>query len=179
MGSLQAFEKPHVVCMPFPAQGHINPMLKVATLLYHKGFHVTIVHTEHNYNRLLKSRGNGSLAGLSDFRFETIPDGLPPSGDNVTHDLASLCDSTSKNCLAPFRKLLQKLNDDSTYGHVPPVTSIICDAIMSFGVVVAQEIGVPCVFLRVSNACYFMCIKQYRQLVEKCLIPVPGTCCTL
>jgi len=27
--------RPHVVCIPYPLQGHINPMLKLAKLLHH------------------------------------------------------------------------------------------------------------------------------------------------
>ncbi|RHN48828.1 putative 7-deoxyloganetin glucosyltransferase [Medicago truncatula] len=39
-------------CSPFPAQAHINPMLKLAKLLHFKGgFHVTFVHTEYNHKR--------------------------------------------------------------------------------------------------------------------------------
>ncbi|MFS7941019.1 putative trans-zeatin O-beta-D-glucosyltransferase [Helianthus anomalus] len=37
MGSTQK-NQPHVVCIPFPAQGHINPMLKLAKILHSKGF---------------------------------------------------------------------------------------------------------------------------------------------
>ncbi|GLT93791.1 hypothetical protein SLE2022_115650 [Rubroshorea leprosula] len=76
MGSLE-LEKPHAVCIPYPAQGHINPMLKLAKLLHHRGFHITFVNTELNHKRLLKSRGSDSLNGLPLFRFDTIPDGLP------------------------------------------------------------------------------------------------------
>ncbi|KAG5526034.1 hypothetical protein RHGRI_032356 [Rhododendron griersonianum] len=79
MGSIRTSEKPHAVCIPYPAQGHINPMLNVAKLLHHKGFHITFVNTEYNHRRLLKSRGPHSLDGLPDFRYETIPDGLPPT----------------------------------------------------------------------------------------------------
>ena len=84
-------EKPHAVCIPFPAQGHINPMLKLAKLLHHKGFHITFVNTEYNHKRLLKSRGPNSLDGLPSFTFETIPDGLPPTDANATQDILSLC----------------------------------------------------------------------------------------
>ncbi|EEF36542.1 UDP-glucuronosyltransferase, putative [Ricinus communis] len=104
--------KPHAVCIPYSAQGHINPMLKVAKLLHFRGFYITFVNTEYNHKRLLKSRGLDSVAGLPDFCFEAIPDGLPVSdhgnNDDTTQDIPSLCDSTSKNCLFPFRNLLTR-----------------------------------------------------------------------
>ncbi|THG12225.1 hypothetical protein TEA_011843 [Camellia sinensis var. sinensis] len=52
-----------------------------------RGFHITFVNTEFNHKRLLKSRGPDSLNGLSSFRFETIPDGLPESDADATHDI--------------------------------------------------------------------------------------------
>ncbi|MBA0631697.1 hypothetical protein Godav_000546 [Gossypium davidsonii] len=110
MGSYSAPNKPHAVCIPYPAQGHVNPMLMVAKLLHFKGFHITFVNTKYNHERLLKSRGPHALNSLPDFRFEIVPDGLPPPDINATQDIPTLCDSTSKHCLTPFRQLLARLN---------------------------------------------------------------------
>ncbi|KAL8100213.1 7-deoxyloganetin glucosyltransferase-like [Apium graveolens] len=162
-------QKPHAVCIPFPAQGHINPMLKLAMLLHHKGFHITFVNTEFNHNRLLKSRGPKSLDGLPGFCFETIPDGLPPSDENATQDPLSLCLSTQKNCLLPLRRLLKKFDGSSS--SRPPVSCIIQDGIMSFAIVAAKEIGVPSVCFRTSPATILLLNKYYREFEEKGLLP--------
>ncbi|KAL3504757.1 hypothetical protein ACH5RR_034598 [Cinchona calisaya] len=95
MCKISLLEKPHAVCIPYQAQGHINLMLKLAKILHHKKFHVTFVNTEFNHKRLLKSRGPGSLNGFLYFQFETIPDGLPPSDVDATQDIPSLCESTT------------------------------------------------------------------------------------
>ncbi|KAG5113462.1 hypothetical protein JHK82_036731 [Glycine max] len=106
-------EKLHAVCIPYPAQGHINPMLKLAKLLHVRGFHVTFVNTEYNHKRFLKSRGPNSLNSVTSFQFETIPDGLSDNPNvDVTQDTVSLCDSTIKTCLSPFEYLLSKLNSE-------------------------------------------------------------------
>ena len=165
---------PHAVCVPFPAQGHINPMLKLAKLLNFKGFHITFVNTEYNHNRLLRSRGPDSLNGTPAFGFETIPDGLPPSDTNATQDIPSLCDSTKKTCLAPFRQLLSKLNNTS-FSNVPPVTCIVSDCGMSFTLKAAQELNIPNALLWPAGACGFMGILHYRTLIEKGLVPLKGT----
>ncbi|GAV92514.1 UDPGT domain-containing protein [Cephalotus follicularis] len=174
MGSLILSEKPHAVCIPFPAQGHINPMLKVAKLLHHKGFHITFVNTEFNHKRLLKSRGANSLNGLSSFRFETIPDGLPPTDVDATQDIPSLCESTSKTCLAPFRKLLSKLNDTSS-SNVPPVTCIISDGVMTFTLDAAEELGIPEVLLWTASACSYLAYVHFRQLIDRGYVPLEDT----
>ncbi|TXG48398.1 hypothetical protein EZV62_027692 [Acer yangbiense] len=161
--------KPHVVCIPYPAQGHIKPMLNVAKLLHSKGFHITFVNTEYNHKRLLKSRGPGSLEGLPDFGFETIPDGLPPVDCNATQDIPSLCESTSKTCLAPFRNLLSKLN--SSIG-IPPVTGIVTDGVMSFTLEAAEELGIPNVLFWTMSACGFLGYVHYANLINKGLAPL-------
>ncbi|KAJ0085673.1 hypothetical protein Patl1_08550 [Pistacia atlantica] len=170
MGSLATIEKPHAVCIPYPAQGHINPMLKLAKILHHKGFHLTFVNTEFNHQRLLKSRGPDSLTGLPSFRFETIPDGLPPTDVDATQDIPSLCNSTSKYCLPHFKNLLGRLNDPSS--DVPPVSCIVSDGVMSFTLDAAEELGIPEVLFWTTSACGFMAYVHYRQLIEKGYTPL-------
>ncbi|GMP80291.1 hypothetical protein CsSME_00035444 [Camellia sinensis var. sinensis] len=166
MSSRSMLEKPHAVCIPFPAQGHINPMLKLAKLLHNRDFHITFVNTESNHNRILKSRGPDSLDGLPSFRFETIPDGLPKLDAN-----AYLLESTSKDWLVPFIDLLSKLSDTAT-SNVPPITCIVSDSIMCFTLAAAEELGIPYVSFWSAGACGFMGFIQYRNLVEKGFLPI-------
>jgi len=166
-------ENPHAVCIPYPAQGHINPMLKLAKLLHHKGFHITFVNTEYNHKRILRSRGLNSLDGLPSFQFKAIPDGLPPTNNDVTQDIPSLCESTSKTCMVPFKDLITNLNDTSS-SNVPPVTCIVSDGVMSFTLEAAQELGIPEVLFWTTSACGFLAYAHYRQLIEKGLTPLKG-----
>ncbi|KZV28903.1 7-deoxyloganetin glucosyltransferase-like [Dorcoceras hygrometricum] len=163
--------KPHAVCIPFPAQGHINPMLKLAKLLNHKGFHITFVNTEYNHRRLLRSRGPNSLDGLPSFRFEAIPDGLPPSDADATQHVPSLCYSTSTTCLSPLRDLIMRLNNSGSV-NVPPVTCIVADGVMSFALEAAEDFGIPGVLFWTTSACGFYGYIQYAMLVQKGYIPL-------
>uniref|UniRef100_A0A6N2L8C1 anthocyanidin 3-O-glucosyltransferase n=1 Tax=Salix viminalis TaxID=40686 RepID=A0A6N2L8C1_SALVM len=164
-------EKPHVICFPSPAQSHIKSMLKLAKLLYCKGFHVTLVNTEFNHRRLLKSRGSDSLKGLPDFRFESIPDGLPPSDENVTQDLPRLCEAATNNFLAPFNDLLDKLNGTAS-PDVPPVTCIVSDGFMPVAITAAEMLGIPIAVFFTISACSLMGLKQFKVLKEKGLTPL-------
>ncbi|KAI5339950.1 hypothetical protein L3X38_019224 [Prunus dulcis] len=180
MGSKAAANKPHVVCVPAPAQSHIKANLKFAKLLHHRGVHVTFVNTEFNHNRFLKSLGPNSLDGLPDFRFETIPDGLPAGSDqDATQDVYLVADSIRNKLLAPFRDLLMKLDDRSTSNSDinPPVTCIVSDGFMPFTTTAAEEIGVPVVLLFTIAACSFMGCKQFPALVEKGLAPLKDESC--
>ncbi|KAL5705214.1 7-deoxyloganetin glucosyltransferase [Ranunculus cassubicifolius] len=161
---------PHAVCIPYPAQGHINPMLKLAKLLHHRGFHITFINTEYNHKRLLKSRGPNSLNGLPSFQFKTITDGLPPSDDiDATQSIPALCESTSINCLAPFRDLVSELNNNH---NSPPVSCIVSDGSMTFTLEVAKELGIPEVLLWTTSVCGFMGYLQFPYLIQQGLMPL-------
>ncbi|KAI8526559.1 hypothetical protein RHMOL_Rhmol12G0005900 [Rhododendron molle] len=167
-------DKLHVVCIPFPAQSHMKAMLKLAKLLHHEGFHITFVNSEYNHKRFLRVRGPNSLDGLPDFRFEMIPDGLPPSDPSAPQDLLSLLESIRKNALeAPFLSLVSKLNDSSASGlDVPPVTCIVSDGFMSFTITAGEDLGIPVIVLYTLSACGFMGFYQFRNLQEKGLTPL-------
>ncbi|KAK6143692.1 hypothetical protein DH2020_024040 [Rehmannia glutinosa] len=160
--------KPHAVFIPYPAQGHVNPMFKLAKLLHHNGFYITFVNTEYNHRRLLKSRGTSAIDGLPEFRFATIPDGLPPSNADATQDILSLCASTTTNCLEPFCVLLSELNSSGG----PPVSCIVSDVAMNFTLTAAERFGLPEFLFCTTSACGFLGYAHYRRLVEEGYIPL-------
>ncbi|GAB2242535.1 hypothetical protein Droror1_Dr00019310 [Drosera rotundifolia] len=173
-------KKPHAICIPYPAQGHISPMMKLAKLLHSRGFHITFVHTEHNHRRLLKSRGPDSLEGLPSFRFATIPDGLPRTDANVTQDISSLSSSVQKNCLEPFKTLVLRLNEEAAKAATSsgdqrsllPVTHIVSDSSMFFTLEASAELGIPLVFFWTSSASSFLGYAQYRRLLDEGIVPL-------
>ncbi|KAM7500075.1 hypothetical protein LguiA_024489 [Lonicera macranthoides] len=151
-------QKPHAVCIPYPAQSHIKAMLKLAKLLHSRGIQITFVNTEYNHNRFLKSGGPDSLAGLPDFRFETIPDGLPPSDSDSTQNIAALFKSLQNNCLGPFLGLLEK---------IPPVTCIVSDGFMTFTIDAGEKVGIPVVRSWTIAACGFISFFHFCDIREK------------
>ncbi|XXG76712.1 hypothetical protein AAC387_Pa08g1009 [Persea americana] len=130
-------KKPHVVCIPFPLQGHINPMLQLAKLLHSRGFFITFVHTDYTHKRL------STLDSFDGFRFEVISDGFSPSTVGEVQEYRNaehLCQSLKENCVASFRDLLMKLHHPSD-GH--RVTCVVSDPIMTFILKVSEEMGIP------------------------------------
>lgn len=166
--------KPHAVCIPLPAQGHINPMLKLAKLLHFKGFYITFVHTEFNYNRLLQSRGSDALNGAEDFQFETISDGLPPTNQRGILDLPELCRAMPVEGQRSFRDLIKRLNKASLWSDAPAVGCIISDGVMGFTFQVAQEFGIPEMLLFTPSGCGMLGYLHYEDLVERGYFPLKG-----
>ncbi|KAF8411202.1 hypothetical protein HHK36_003746 [Tetracentron sinense] len=100
-----------------------------------------------------------------------FPDSLPPSDVDATQDIPSLFDSTSKNCVAPFRSLLTQLNDTPS-SNVPPVSCIVSDGIMAFSLKVAEELSIPEILFWTTSACGFLGYAHYPHLIERGLTPL-------
>ncbi|XP_004303933.1 PREDICTED: 7-deoxyloganetin glucosyltransferase-like [Fragaria vesca subsp. vesca] len=178
MGSEQVTNKPHVVCVTLPFQSHIKAMLKLAKLLHHRGFHITFVNTEFNHKRFLKTLGPNSLDGLPDFRFETIPDGLPSSDEDASQDVGLLCESIRKNFLAPFHGLLTKLKDlASTSDISPPVTHIVSDGWNAYVLKAAEKHQIPVTLFFTMSASSIMAYAHFPTLREKGLAPLKDESC--
>ncbi|KAJ4704547.1 Glycosyltransferase [Melia azedarach] len=152
--------QPHVLILPFPAQGHIKPMLCLAQLLCNAGIHVTFINSHHNHSRLIHS-----IQALSCYfptlHFESISDGLSeddPRSLPSFPDLVSSIKSVTKHL---FRELLVSLNRGS--GPRPPVTCVIADGIMSFSIDVAAEFGTRVIIFRTFSACclwIYLCVPK-------------------
>jgi hypothetical protein len=54
-----------VVLVPFPFQGHINPMLQLGSILHSNGFSITVVHAQYN---------SPDPSTHPDFSFVPLPD---------------------------------------------------------------------------------------------------------
>lgn len=65
---------PHVLIFPFPAQGYVNSMLKLAELLCLADIHVTFLVSANTKDRLARFTNVGSRFGsYPGFRLETLP----------------------------------------------------------------------------------------------------------
>ncbi|KAL6855920.1 hypothetical protein ACP4OV_018722 [Aristida adscensionis] len=168
--------QPHALLIPYPAQGHVNPFLKLAKALHARGFHVTFVNTEYNHGRLLRARGAGAVAGAAGLRFETIPDGLPPwpDGLDATQDIWALCEATRRTGPAAVRGLVERLG--ATDG-VPQVSCVVADGAMGYVVHVAKEMGLPAYLFFTPSACGFLAYINFDQLVKRGYVPFKDESC--
>ncbi|CAI8597735.1 unnamed protein product [Vicia faba] len=161
-------QKPHAVFVPFPAQGHIIPMMQLAKLFRCNGFHITFVNTEFNHKRLIKSLGEEFVKGLPDFQFETIPDGLPESDKDATQEVEPLCEAVRNNCYAPLKELVIKLNTSSS--HIP-VSCVVADGLSGFAGRVAKDLGIRELQFWTASACGFLGYLYFDELVKRGILP--------
>ncbi|OAY78282.1 7-deoxyloganetin glucosyltransferase-like [Ananas comosus] len=164
----EAAATPHAVFLPFPAQGHLTPMLRLAKLLHARGsFRITFVNTEFNHARLVRSRGPGAVRGVDGFRFETIPDGLPRPDRDGTQDVPQLCASARRTCGPLLRELIARLGAAGD-----PVTCVVADGAMTFAVYPAEEMGIPALIFFTPSAGGVLGYMNYAELVRRGYVPL-------
>ncbi|MCO5560320.1 hypothetical protein L7F22_013932 [Adiantum nelumboides] len=125
----------HVVVLPLPTRGHVNPMMHLAKLLVDRGqgqLVVTFVNSETN-DRLVTAAERAALQQRG-IRLEAIPDGLPEDVDRTTHVLA-LCESVLLAMPAPFDALLGRLQ--------PAPSCVLADTWLTFAISAAAKLGIP------------------------------------
>ncbi|KAK1562529.1 hypothetical protein Q3G72_013429 [Acer saccharum] len=167
---MEQINVPHVVILPFPAQGHIKPMMKLAELLNHASSQVTFVNTNRNHDRLISHIDLTSFHDRSPkFLFKSIPDGLRPEETISILNILQVLDTLQAVARPAFRELLISIISDQCRP-----TCIIADGIMSFAAIdVAEELGIPVITFRTYSASCTWTYFHLSKLVENGEVPFP------
>ncbi|MCO5555588.1 hypothetical protein L7F22_009133 [Adiantum nelumboides] len=162
-----AAQPPHVLVVPFPAQGHTNPALSIARFLVANNISVTLVQASNGLipqtNSTPASNGNHCApAEASLIRHETIPSGFDHSKPLSTETLMASID-VMRNA---FNELLQKLMLEDN----APVCLFI-DSFFGWGHAMAVAFGLSRVDLYTSAAFTFCLGIHLPDLVAHGFIP--------
>ncbi|KAH9777991.1 UDP-glycosyltransferase 83A1 [Citrus sinensis] len=72
---------PTILVIPFPAQGHVAPLMKLATKIAENGIEVTFVNTEFIHAKIIASMQGKAENSSSQMMLVSIPDGLDLQAD--------------------------------------------------------------------------------------------------
>ncbi|XP_024986923.1 7-deoxyloganetic acid glucosyltransferase-like [Cynara cardunculus var. scolymus] len=162
----------HVLIFPFPVQGHVSCMLKLAELLCLSGLHVTFLNSDIIHRRLLRYTDVVSrFSRYPGFTFETISDGLPPDHPRSGNRVVDIFDSIKMVTKPRFREMLLP-GGCLNCSNRPPVSSVIADGIMCFTIDVAKEIGIPIYLFRTVSASCFWAFYCIPKLIESGDLPI-------
>lgn len=155
MEKLQAERCRRVVLVPYALQGHLNPMLDLANILHSRGFSITIVHSKFN---------SPNPANHPDFQFVPISDGIS-SWDVAPSNLVRLASVLNTNCREPFRECLsQMMQQQQEEKQQDQVVCIIYDFLMHFAETVANQMSLPSIIFRTSNAAALLALCKLPRL---------------
>lgn len=156
----------HVLVLPFPAQGHVNPLMHFARRLANLGSKVTFVNTDFNLRRVLSAMGGRSDPTGSCVNLVSIPDGMDPEDDRT--DIGKLCEAM----LITMPKKLQDLIEDINKNH--PITCIVVDGCMGWAREVADKLGIRVAMFWPASAAIFGQLASIPNLIRDGYIDSDG-----
>nr|AIE12478.1 UGT5 [Panax ginseng] len=164
-------QAPHVLMLPFPAVGHIKPMLMLGKLLCQAGLSVTLLNTDQNHNNILNPIDQSSFySRYPGFQFKSLAVGLPPEHLRTGPVVAELLYWITSACSTKFKEYL--MVEENEKGQPEPVTCIIADGIMSFTIDIAEEFHIPVITFRTYNSTSTWVYFHLHQLLQNGEIPV-------
>ncbi|XP_047974283.1 UDP-glycosyltransferase 74F2-like [Salvia hispanica] len=119
-------QKPHCLILPYPSQGHINPMIQFSKRLAHKGITITFAVPQ----GVLTSSAAGNIA------VETISDGYDSAATRAGVGPQERLLSFKTAGTESTSRLIEKLREGGR-----PVDCVVCDAFMPWGLAVAKSKG--------------------------------------
>lgn len=155
--------KKHLVLVPCHLQGHITPMLQLASILHSKGFSIIIAHTQ------LYPPGTSSTH--KDFIFlqigeENLSDQISPKIDPI-----SAISIINKSIAAPLHQTLARfIEQNPSY----QVSCIIYDILMYSAEDVASQLNLPSIILRTSSISSILIYSAILRLGEDGCFPPQG-----
>ncbi|XP_059430527.1 UDP-glycosyltransferase 87A1-like [Corylus avellana] len=150
----------HVVGMPFPGRGHLNPMMNLCKLLALKRpqhILVTFVVTEEWLGFI------GSDPKPANFRFNTIPNVIP-SELGRGKDWPAFVEAVNTKMESPFEELLDRLE--------PPVTAIVADTYLPWAIGVGNRRNIPVASLWPMPATVFSVFHHFELVVQHGHFPI-------
>nr|GMD26378.1 7-deoxyloganetic acid glucosyltransferase-like [Ipomoea batatas] len=165
---------PRVIIFPFPVPSHIHSMLNFAQLLCQSNLSVTFVMTLHDrdafsgFSHLINKSHNAAGGSI---RFEYFPDGLP---DGTPRGLTELSGSLTATATPLLKEMVVKLQKEEEGAAAPPPRCVIVDAMLTFGVEMAEEVVLPVFLFECICASANWVFLSLPQLIRAADLPLKG-----
>ena len=121
----------HVLLLPYPTQGHLNPMIQFAKRLVSKGIKATLATTifVHNSLHLTSSQNNLNI------NFETISDGYDKTGRSLS-EIETYLETFRDVGSRTLADLIRRLGESGR-----PVDALVYDSFLPWALEVAKGFG--------------------------------------
>nr|CAB3447318.1 unnamed protein product [Digitaria exilis] len=148
-----------VFLVPFPAHGHVSPMLRLARALAARGVAATVAVPDFVHRRIVG-------AGVE---LASIESGVPDDGEGEPPGFASFAHSMEHRTPASLEAMLLKKKTTPRHGDVAACL-VIADVLASWAVPVAARCGVPAVGFWPAMLATYRVVAAIPELIDKGLI---------
>ncbi|XP_065849021.1 UDP-glycosyltransferase 83A1-like [Euphorbia lathyris] len=159
--------KPHLMLIPFAAQGHVAPMMKLAYNLVHHGIKVTFVNTLSMHEKIMSALPQKLEEVQSLLSLVSIPELL--ESDTPGKDMDEAAENASRFLQTQLQNLIQNIDDDGR-----EVTHVIADVSIGWALKVANQMGIKAVGFIPYGLGNFVFILHVSKLMETGIIDANG-----
>lgn len=158
-----------VLVVPFPAQGHVMPLIKLAYNLAYHGIKVTFANSEFTEAKILAAMSDADKEQCP-IRLVTYSDGLESQPDERYGQ--GLMDSLSKVMPDNIEKLIKQINHSD---NREPITCVIADLTVHWTLGVASKMGLKQVAVWPAGPACLALSLQIPQLIKTGVIDENGS----
>jgi hypothetical protein len=160
---------PHVLALPFPAQGHVIPLMQLSHRLVENGIEVTFVNTELNHALVLDAmRADGTGRSLDGIHLVAVPDGLADGDDRK--DLGKLVGGMLRHMPGYLEELVGRT--EASGGT--KISWLIADEAMGWAFEVAKKLGIRTASFWPGSAAFLDTTLRIPQMIQDGLIDEKG-----
>ncbi|XP_016562266.1 UDP-glycosyltransferase 83A1 [Capsicum annuum] len=159
---------PHIVAMPYPAQGHVLPLMELSLWLVKEGCKITFINTEFNHKRVINSLSENDDV-RNKINLVSVPDGLEPHEDRT--DLKRLTESLAEVMPGRLEGVIKMINEFDENG----VSCVIVDQSMGWALRVAEKLNIRRVAFWPAAAATLASIFSVSKLIDDGIIDHDGS----
>ncbi|CAN6288165.1 unnamed protein product [Urochloa humidicola] len=172
----------HALVIPYPAQGHVIPLLELAHTLVDRGFAVTFANSEFNHHRVLAAMADtnttkngaraGPLAPDDRIRLVSVPDGMEPGEDR--NNLVRLTVLMAEHMAPRVEDLIRRSHhggDDAEDDGSGPITCMVADYNLgTWALDVARRTGIKSAAIWPASAAVLASLLSIDELIKDNII---------
>lgn len=159
--------RPHVLVIPYPAQGHAIPAMELTQRLVEQGVKATFINTEVNHKLVTSNWLEKDTFGDL-MQMVSIPDGLEPWEDRS--DIGNLTLSLMQTMSGKLEDLIEKINKEDRN----KVTCVIADVCNGWAVRVAKNMGIRRAVFCPASVTTLASILSFQKLIDDGIINKSG-----
>ncbi|KAK2634633.1 hypothetical protein Ddye_029425 [Dipteronia dyeriana] len=161
--------QPHVLVIPYPAQGHVMPLMKLSMKIAEHGVKVTFVITEFIEAKIMASMPEKAWWSQI-IRFVSIPDGL--EGEDDRKDAAKTRETMLRVMPGHLKNLIDKVNQSNDGGQIK---CVLADTTVGWVLEVAKKMGIPGTAVTPAGPGGVALSLHIPKLIEAGIIDTNGT----
>ncbi|KAI9082436.1 hypothetical protein K1719_035579 [Acacia pycnantha] len=129
--------KSHVLVLPFPAQGHVNPLMDLSHELEKHDIKITFANTDFIHKQIMKAQDHKEQVGSDQIQLVSISDGIEQEENRNRHEI--LLESIWQVMPKKLEKLIQEINNES---ESEKISCVVADGTMGWALEVAEKMGI-------------------------------------